>query len=483
MMACAFTGPISGSASSSSFDAVLIFTAASANAEKSSVTSSSTNLFIFASERVDGRAGAGVCRSIAGHLSNRAPPAMLRVDARLGKQARDAARNALFHGAHGRGVARGAQTGDVRLGVALVMVGEPRREGDVLDCACPMQRVEWKRRRAVRPTAGVDRRRGDRIERRRGPAADIEYSGAVGMVEEIQIHIHDVFHADEITPLVAGRIAPRPLEKLHLTRRTILLEKMPDHRRHALLVRLTRTIHVEVAETRDLRRPVGEDAAHVLIEQQLRVAVDVERRFAGALLPEGCAASIHRGGGSIEEWNVVFLAMMQQRDGVAEIIREHVAGVDFHRVRARALVNERGDVILEVAVCKTRQELVFVEVVGDLAIDEVLKPVVARKAVDGDDLRLAASVQRFHEVGSDEAGRAGDDDVHLFSSLWIADSMRARSRARYRPCRSSWRRTAPAEQPRTKARNRPCSPRPRRRRPEDPNPTARRGFLSWLRAH
>src|SRR5437016_3094915 len=116
MMACAFTGPISGSASSSSFDAVLMFTAASANAEKSSVASSSTNFFMVPSERVDGRAGA----SARGLAPNNAA-AMLRVDARLGKQGRNAARNAFFHAVHGRGVAGGAQTRDVGLGVALIL--------------------------------------------------------------------------------------------------------------------------------------------------------------------------------------------------------------------------------------------------------------------------------------------------------------------------------------------------------------------------
>jgi hypothetical protein len=49
MIACAFTGPISGSASRSALLAVLMFTAAKASAENSTVTSSSTNLFMVVS--------------------------------------------------------------------------------------------------------------------------------------------------------------------------------------------------------------------------------------------------------------------------------------------------------------------------------------------------------------------------------------------------------------------------------------------------
>ena len=75
-------------------------------------------------------------------------------------------------------------------------------------------------------------------------------------------------------------------------------------------------------------------------------------------------------------------------------------------------MQHRGDVVVEVAVGEADEELVLVDVVGDLAVDEVAELVGAREVVDGDDARLAARVERLDEVGADEAGGAGDDDVH-----------------------------------------------------------------------
>ena len=49
-----------------------------------------------------------------------------------------------------------------------------------------------------------------------------------------------------------------------------------------------------------------------------------------------------------------------------------------------------GDVVVEVAVGEPREELVLVDVVGDLAVDEIRELVGAREVVDGDDVGLAA---------------------------------------------------------------------------------------------
>ena len=63
-------------------------------------------------------------------------------------------------------------------------------------------------------------------------------------------------------------------------------------------------------------------------------------------------------------------------------------------------MQDRRDVVVEVAVGEPRQELVLVEVVGDLAVDEVAELVGAREVVDGDDAGLAARVQRPDEIRS-----------------------------------------------------------------------------------
>src|SRR5206468_9227671 len=101
----------------------------------------------------------------------------------------------------------------------------------------------------------------------------------------------------------------------------------------------------------------------------------------------------------------------KQTGGVAVIVGEHVAAVGRHRVGARALMQYGRDVVVEVAVGKPRQELVFVHVVGDVAIDEVAEFVGVGEIVDGKDAGFAARVQRLDEIRADEAGGAGNDGV------------------------------------------------------------------------
>ena len=64
----------------------------------------------------------------------------------------------------------------------------------------------------------------------------------------------------------------------------------------------------------------------------------------------------------------------------------------------------------------SKQELVLVEVIGNVAIGEIAKFVAAGEIVDGNDVRFAALVQRLDEIRTDEAGRAGDNDVQDLSS-------------------------------------------------------------------
>src|SRR5450755_1908207 len=110
MIACALTGPISGKASSSSLVAVLILTAASANAENSSVTSNSRNLFIHLSQRKVDIQLRRCFRSWPDALN---AGAMLRVDRGLGKQRLNARRDAFFDAEHGGGVPRRAQAAQI----------------------------------------------------------------------------------------------------------------------------------------------------------------------------------------------------------------------------------------------------------------------------------------------------------------------------------------------------------------------------------
>src|SRR6266498_5708170 len=96
------------------------------------------------------------------------------------------------------------------------------------------------------------------------------------------------------------------------------------------------------------------------------------------------------------------------RDRVAVVVAHHVAAVGLHRVGARALMQYRNEIVVEVAVGEPHEELLLVHVIGDIAVDEIAELVGAREIVDGDDALLAARVQRLDEIGADEPGGAGD---------------------------------------------------------------------------
>ena len=73
----------------------------------------------------------------------------------------------------------------------------------------------------------------------------------------------------------------------------------------------------------------------------------------------------------------------------------------------------RRDVVVEIAVAEAPEEFVLVEVVGDVAVDEVAELVAMRQIVDGENALLAAGVEPLDEIRADESGGTGDDGVHV----------------------------------------------------------------------
>ena len=243
---------------------------------------------------------------------------------------------------------------------------------------------------------------------------------------------------------------------------------------------LPRPVHVEIAKARHLRRTFGKHAPHIAVEQALRVAVHVERRFVRAILGENAARAVDRRARCIQERDVVVLAMIEQRHRVPVVVAHHEAAIGLHRVRARTLVQHRGDVVLEVACADARDEFVLVEVIRDIAVREIAELVGIPQVVDGDDVALAARVERPDQVRPDESGGAGDDDVHVRCSVCY----RARTpRGRDRCCPARWSRTAPVARRRTATHSRRSPPRQRHRRPAGPPPTAPRDCRRAPRGH
>ncbi|MPN41607.1 hypothetical protein SDC9_189161 [bioreactor metagenome] len=187
---------------------------------------------------------------------------------------------------------------------------------------------------------------------------------------------------------------------------------MEGHRGHAPLVVLPGTVNVEVAEADDLGAGIGQAAAHHLVEQELGVAVDVERPLVLALLLEHVAGAVSRGRRGVEELDVLVLTPVEQDQRVAIVVLHHVATVGLHGVGAGAFVQDGFDLAVVMTGLDALDEIVLVEVVGDFAVDQVLELVGLGQVIDCNDIGDAALVQRLDNIGADETGSTGDDVVH-----------------------------------------------------------------------
>ena len=185
------------------------------------------------------------------------------------------------------------------------------------------------------------------------------------------------------------------------------------------LVLLALAVDVEIAQPDHLRGALRPVAAHILVEQELGIAVDVERRFARAVLAEFGTGAVDRGRRRVDVRNLLVAAVFEQLARILVIVLHHVAAVGFGGVRARALVRNRGDRAVERAVAELAQKGILVEIVGDVAIDEIDEFVALFQVVDRQHFVFAARIQRLDDVRSDKPGGAGDYDVHDVSSILL----------------------------------------------------------------
>src|SRR5262249_1770634 len=246
-------------------------------------------------------------------------------------------------------------------------------------------------------------------------------------------------------PLLAVAVPRRALEELHLAGGGELVVGVERDRGHAALVRLVRPVDIEVAKARDLRGLPRQRAAHQLVEQELGVAIDVERALAGALLAELGARTGDRRRRGVQQRDLGLLAPVEQRLRIAVVVLHHVAPVELHRVGARALVKHRLHRAVEAV--QALQELALVEEIGDLQAREVRHFGRAAEVVDGDDVGDAGAVQRLDDPGADESGGPGDYVVHgqSFSPVFGLSC----ARLRCSPKSSAWVATAVPSLPTT----------------------------------
>src|SRR5947207_11580815 len=398
MMACALAGPMPGSAISSSLVAVLRLTAASAHCENSASarTIEKRSMCLSLCERN----GAAVARRFR----------TLRRRQRTRYQTFDIAADAFGHRREWFGVARRAKLRQIGLREALILADELRRKRRVHDAA--LAHMVGVRSGGVpfATAASIDHRGRYVVERRRRTRADVVDARALAVINEIERRLDGVVDGNEIALLLSRSVPIRSFEQAHIALGTILFEKMQCDRCHPALVMLARAVDVEVAQADQLRRAFVEKAPHILIEEKFRIRVGVARRFAFAFLAEHAAIAIHGSTRRIDKRDVVVLAIRDEVDRIAIVVAHHVAAVGHHRVRARAFMNDRSEIVFEVAGVETRAELILIEVVGDLGVPEIHELVTVLEIVDGDDAGLAAPIQRMNEIRSDEAGGARDDD-------------------------------------------------------------------------
>src|SRR5207249_715871 len=107
--------------------------------------------------------------------------------------------------------------------------------------------------------------------------------------------------------------------------------------------------------------------------------------------------------------------MLQQTTRIAIVVANHVTAIARHSVGACAFMEDDRDLVIEIAIGKSIEELLLVAIVCDFAVSEIGELSRALEIVDREDVRLAASVQRPDKIGADESGCAGDHGIHACS--------------------------------------------------------------------
>src|SRR6267154_159759 len=310
------------------------------------------------------------------------------------------------------GETRAAQRADVRLGEILVLAFQRLGKGRVFDQTLPARLVQPERLPALGLAAGVDRGERHVVEALRPSGPDVENTRQLGVIEKMQIDPGHVLDRDEIAALLAVRVPPGPDEGANAPLRRILIEEVPGHGSHTALVPFVGTIYVEVAEPGDLRARFAQAPPDRLIEQEFRVAVDVERRLELSLLAKARARSVDRRRRGVDEGDLVLHAEIEQRNRIAIVVFHHEAAVGLQGGGAGALMEHDVDRAGKIPGLDPPPKFVLVEKIGDLASRDIPELVAALQIVHGEDSSFAARVQRTHEVRAYESGRASDDEVH-----------------------------------------------------------------------
>src|SRR5690606_23910733 len=188
-----------------------------------------------------------------------------------------------------------------------------------------------------------------------------------------------------------------------------LVHVVKRHGRHAALMLLTGPVYVEVSQAHHRSLQGIQMATQDLIEQKFGIAVNVERRFVCACFGIDRASAINSRRRGVDKGDALRLAEFKKFQRNSIVVIEHVLAVALGGVRASPLMKDRLD-ILELTAADARPEFILVQVVGNLAIDQIDEFIALGQIVHNQDISLAAPIQAAYHVAADESGASGDYD-------------------------------------------------------------------------
>ena len=186
---------------------------------------------------------------------------------------------------------------------------------------------------------------------------------------------------------------------------------MEGNARHAALVAFAWAVDVKVAEANDRRVRFRHDAAYVLVKQEFRVTVYIQRFFKLAGLNEVAGAAAVGGcGRGVQERNLTLKAVVQQLFGVLIVVIHHILTVPLGSGGASAFVEHGFNVAKFFTGHNLDQKIFFIHVVGDVQVNQVYELGAVFQVVDDQNIGNAFVIQRFHDVAANEASAAGNDN-------------------------------------------------------------------------
>ena len=104
--------------------------------------------------------------------------------------------------------------------------------------------------------------------------------------------------------------------------------------------------------------------------------------------------------------------MVEELLRIAVVHVHHETAVAFGRVRACALVQNRAHYAIQSPFLDLLEKLVLVEIVGELAIGQVLELVALPEIIHRNDVGYATIIERLHQIRADEACRSSYHVIH-----------------------------------------------------------------------